>query len=60
MGLEDFKDEAAQNLPLANTSELINTLKFYTTRAELTEVQHFILNLKLKRIKNQKIAEYVN
>ena len=60
MGLEDFKDEAAQNLPLANTSELINTLKFYTARAELTEVQHFILNLKLKRIKNQKIAEYVN
>lgn len=60
MMLENFQDESAINQVLANTSEFINTLKFYTARAELTEVQHFILNLKLKRIKNQTIADYVN
>lgn len=58
--LETFQDQSAMNLFLANTHDLINTLKFYTARAELTEVQHFILNLKLKRIKNQSIADYVN
>lgn len=60
MLLDTFQDQSAENLLLANCAEFIHTLKFYTNRAELTEVQLLILDLKLKRIKNSDIARYVN
>ena len=43
-----------------NTNFLIRTLKYYLDFAELTEVQKEILDLKVKKIKNQEIADAVN
>ena len=39
---------------------LLNTLFYYMDRAELTEIQKEILNLKVNGFKNQEIAEKVN
>lgn len=43
-----------------NTNFLIRTLKYYLDFAELTEVQKEILDLKIKKVKNQDIADVVN
>ena len=43
-----------------NTNFLIRTLKYYLDFAELTEVQKEILDLKIKKMKNQDIADTVN
>lgn len=56
--LEDFEEE--ENTLLSQTSNLLDTLKFYTKEADLTEPQKEILGLKIKREKNQDIAFYIN
>ena len=38
----------------------IDTLNYYTARAQLTEVQREILSLKIKKWKNQDIADFIN
>lgn len=43
-----------------NTSFLIKTLFYYLEFAELNEVQKEILDLKVKKMKNQDIADFVN
>ena len=56
--LEDFEEE--ENTPFSTTSNLLNTLKFYTREANLTNAQREILDLKIKKEKNQDIALYIN
>ena len=43
-----------------NTNFLIRTLFYYLDFAEITEVQKEILDLKIKKIKNQDIANKIN
>lgn len=56
--LEEFEDE--EDSTFSNTTNLLNTLKFYIREANLTEVQREILDLKIKKEKNQDIALYIN
>lgn len=58
--LEEFEDEADPNNPFSATSDLLNTLNFYIKEADLTEAQREILDLKIKKEKNQDIASYIN
>ena len=44
----------------STTNLLIKTLWFYIEEAELTDIQREILNLKIKKEKNQDIAFYIN
>lgn len=55
--LEGAIDEEKLNSGLAN---LLDTLKFYIERAELCELQQEILDLKMKKVKNDDIAHYIN
>lgn len=43
-----------------NTNFLIRTLRYYLGFAELNEVQSEILDLKIKKTKNQDIADFIN
>lgn len=43
-----------------NSNQLLDTLKFYIDMADLTDIQREILNLKVKKVKNQDIAGYIN
>lgn len=45
---------------LSTTSEFLDTLKYYISIAELTDVQRAILSLKLKRVSNVDIAGAIN
>lgn len=56
--LENFKDEG-ENL-FSTSSYLIQTLNFYISQADLTDVQREILDLKIKKVTNQDIANYIN
>lgn len=58
--LEDIEDEIDNSNPFSVTSNLLNTLKFYIEEADLTEAQREILDLKIKKEKNQDIASYIN
>ena len=46
--------------PDNSTNLLIRTLKYYLGFAELNEVQREILDFKIKKAKNQDIADYIN
>lgn len=56
----DLKDAAERAEYDSNLPALVRTLDFYIERAELTEVQQEILDLKLSKIKNVDIADKVN
>ena len=56
--LEELGEEEQEFF--STTNLLIKTLWFYIEEAELTEVQREILNLKIKKEKNQDIAFYIN
>ena len=48
-------------LPVDSTlSQLLETLKYYVSLTNLTEVQKEILDLKINKVKNQDIADLVN
>ena len=54
-------DDAAGVAELeSNLPALMETLRFYTEQAELTELQREILDMKLKKVKNTDIALEVN
>lgn len=55
--LEGAIDEEKLNSGLSN---LLDTLKFYIERAELCELQQEILDLKMKKVKNEDIAYQIN
>ena len=44
----------------SNLPALLDTLKFYTEQAELSEIQREILDMKLRKVKNVDIALEVN
>ena len=55
--LEDELD----TLPLeSNLKKLMSTLGYYVEMTELNEVQKEILDLKIKKVKNQDIADWIN
>lgn len=43
-----------------NSDQLLKTLKFYTDMADLTDIQREILELKIKKVKNQEVAKQIN
>lgn len=61
---EEFEDRVAQikedHIVENNLDSLLNTLSFYESIANLTDIQKEILRLKEKRKKNVEIANYIN
>lgn len=57
--LEELGEEENGEL-FSTTNLLIKTLEYYIKEAELTDVQREILDLKIKKEKNQDIAFYIN
>ena len=54
-------DDAASFAEMdSNLPALMETLKFYTEQAELSEIQREILDMKLKKVKNTDIAIEIN
>ena len=54
-------DDAAEAAEMeSNLPALMDTLRFYTDQAELSEIQREILDMKLKKVKNVDIALEVN
>lgn len=56
----DLEDEALKKEIESETGSLLQTLKFYTDMADLSEAQREILNLKVRKYKNQDIANIIN
>ena len=56
--LEEFEKEEEELF--STTSSFIQTLNFYIKQADLNDVQKEILELKIKKKKNQEIAAYIN
>lgn len=57
--LEDAADGADVRLE-SNLRQLLDTLVFYIERAELTDLQKEILDMKMKKVRNTEIAATVN
>ena len=55
---EDLGEEREEIF--STSSNLLKTLEFYIEQASLTEIQREILNMKIKKYKNQDIATYIN
>lgn len=54
-------EEELDDLPIeSNLKKLLDTLKYYITLTDLSEVQSEILDLKINKVKNQDIALYIN
>lgn len=45
---------------LSNSNAFLNTLQFYIARADLSDIQREILDLKLRKVSNPDIAQYIN
>lgn len=45
---------------LSNSNAFLNTLQFYIARADLSDTQREILDLKLRKVSNPDIAQYIN
>lgn len=56
----DLKDYCARPNFFGSTSELLDTLFYYVEQAELDDVHKDILEMKIKKERNQDIARYVN
>lgn len=56
----EMEDSSLEGPVDSTTKNFLDTLNFYVEMAELTEVQREILNLKIKKVKNQEIAEIIN
>lgn len=56
----DLEDESLKEELESETDSLLKTLYFYVNMANLTEVQREILNLKMKKTRNQDISSYIN
>lgn len=53
-------DSERDNDILSNSSAFLNTLQFYIARADLSDTQREILDLKLRKVSNPDIAQYIN
>lgn len=58
--LDDLRDAATDASIESTTSLLLETLEFYIRFAELDEVQSEILDFKIRKVKNQDIADFIN
>ena len=58
--LNEFEDSIGAMPIDSNLGKLLDTLKYYISIADLTEVQKEILNLKINKVKNQDIANLIN
>lgn len=58
--LEEFEENIDESNFISETPNLLKTLKFYIQEANLTPAQREILDLKIKKEKNQEIASYIN
>ena len=56
--LEELEEEEEDLF--STTSSFIQTLKFYIDQADLNDIQKEILELKIRKKKNQEIAAYIN
>lgn len=56
----DLKDCAAEQKLDSQLQNLLDTLEFYIERAELSELQKEILDLKVQKVKNEDIAIQIN
>ena len=56
----ELEDSGAIESVEGNTKQLLKTLEYYISKSDLNDIQKTILKLKQKKIKNQKIADYVN
>ena len=45
---------------LSNSNSFLDTLQFYIARADLSDTQREILDLKLRKVSNPDIAQYIN
>ena len=57
--LGELGEEDTQEI-FSTTPALLQTLTYYTNQASLSEVQKEILDLKIKKVKNEDIASYIN
>lgn len=57
--LSEMGEEETQEL-FSTTPAFLQTLNFYTSQANLTDVQQEILDLKIRKVKNEDIASYIN
>lgn len=53
-------EDALESTQNQNTRNLINTLNYYKSLAELNEIQEEILDLKIQKVRNQDIANQIN
>lgn len=61
LDLEEFTaDQESEEGLLKTSSKLLDTLWFYVRQADLPPIQRKILDLKIKKVKNQDIAAIVN
>lgn len=56
----ELEDSSLEGNIDSTTKYLLRTLEYYIEMAQLSEVQRKILNLKMKKVKNQDIADIVN
>ena len=56
----ELDDSAAAQKIESSLRQLLNTLDFYVERAELCEMHKEILDLKMKKVKNEDIAHSIN
>ena len=57
---EELEESAAREDFWGLTGKLLKTFEWYREKANLTEAQELILDLKMKKVKNQEIAARVN
>ena len=58
--LLELRDEEQVARFDSNTCALLKTLEYYVSNTDLTEIHKEILNLKIKKTRNQDIAAYIN
>lgn len=56
----DIEDDIDPDQVERNTNAFLKTLMYYVDFAELPEAQREILDFKMKKVKNQDIADYIN
>ena len=56
----DLEDETFKKELESETDSLLNTLKFYIKKANLSDIHREILELKIQKKRNQDISSYIN
>lgn len=56
----DLEDESFKKELESETDSLLNTLKFYIKKANLSDIHREILELKIQKKRNQDISSYIN